>query len=106
MSIQDIVPTGIGHNSGGADFPQHIPSRVLAIMRECGARYRVPMRVLLSPARDRRASAARHEAMRRVRHEIRYHGKPPSYPRMGRWFDRDHSTVIAAIRRDPSLEFA
>ena len=45
-------------------------------------------------------SHARHEVMRTVRDEIVMpNGKPPSYPLIGRWFGRDHTTVIPGIRK-------
>ena len=48
----------------------------------------------------RDVSHARHEVMRTVRDEITMpNGKPPSYPLIGRWFGRDHTTVIPGVRK-------
>lgn len=58
-----------------------------------------PRRVLSSDV-TQRVSHARHEVMRTVRDEITMpNGRPPSYPLIGRWFGRDHTTVIPGIRK-------
>jgi len=55
---------------------------------------------ILSSAVYREVSHARHEVMRTVRDEITMpNGKPPSYPLIGRWFGRDHTTVIPGVRK-------
>lgn len=49
---------------------------------------------LLGKGRYQDVAAARHEAMFRIRTELKW-----SLPRIGALFHRDHSTVIYALRR-------
>ena len=37
--------------------------------------------------------------MRRVRQAPTPSGAPPSFPKIGRWFNRDHATVIWGVRK-------
>jgi chromosomal replication initiation ATPase DnaA len=41
-------------------------------------------------------------AMRRVR-EMKWGIGHPSYPQIGEWFGRDHTTVLAGVRRADEL---
>jgi chromosomal replication initiation ATPase DnaA len=50
---------------------------------------------MLSPCRDRAFVNAREEAYRRLRDELGY-----SYPKIARIFNRDHSTVVHACKRE------
>jgi chromosomal replication initiation ATPase DnaA len=50
---------------------------------------------IMSPARDRYISRARHDCMRRIRRVRAW-----SFPRIGRYFGRDHTTVLHAMNRD------
>jgi chromosomal replication initiation ATPase DnaA len=45
----------------------------------------------------RQACAARKAAMRLVKW-MDWHGSHPSYPMVGRWFQRDHTTILFACR--------
>ena len=49
---------------------------------------------LLGPRRPRGLTLARHVAMLIIRDRFRW-----SYPEIGRAFDRDHSSVLVAVRR-------
>lgn len=69
------------------------PSRVLAIVREVCAETNVAPWEVFSAIRNRRVSTARHLAMQIVRAAIVVNGKPPSYPQIGSWFGRDHTSV-------------
>lgn len=65
------------------------------IMVEAAAEYHVSVVDLVSERRDKRSVAARQCAMWRIKRAL-----PWSLPRIGRAFgDRDHTTVLHAIRR-------
>jgi hypothetical protein len=53
----------------------------------------------MSMSRDKTTCGARFEAMYRVRTEIKIAGSEPSLPQIGKWFGRDHTTVLHALRR-------
>ena len=51
---------------------------------------------ILSRSRSAPIFEARAIAMKRLRDEIVIVGKPVSYPQIGKWFGRNHSTVMSA----------
>lgn len=63
------------------------------IIREVACEHGVTVSDILSQSRKYPIAAARHDAMKRIRAELKY-----SYPQIGRMFDRDHSSVIWACR--------
>lgn len=72
------------------------------MLREVAAEHKIPVETILGPSRRKTACAARHDAMWRIR-SLRwrgqgYHGHP-SYPQIGRWFGRDHTSVMAAVAK-------
>lgn len=68
-------------------------------IREAAAAYGVCARDILSPSRIHRIAHARQDAMVRLRAITDPDGKPRySLPVIGRAFDRDHTTVVHAIR--------
>lgn len=99
MTTQDVVPAGIGHNRPPTRYPQELPPGVLVRMQNAALAHRVPLGVIRGRARDRRSTAARRDAMACVRREIRIGGRPPSVVLMGRWFWRDHTTVIHHLKK-------
>ncbi len=79
----------------------HIPPRVAAVIREVAEAHQVSVESLLIKSRRHGLDAARAEAMWRVRalywpHMGRFR---PSYPMIGRWFGRDHTSVINAVSK-------
>ena len=65
----------------------------------------VHVRDLLGPYRARRISAVRFDLMARLR-ALDWNGRAPSYPMIGRWIGRDHSTVIHGVRRHAEIAAA
>ena len=63
------------------------------IIAEVAQAYRISVNEILSCGRRHPVAKARMEAMRRIRLELNY-----SYHQIARIFDRDHSTVISAVR--------
>lgn len=87
------------------------PPRVTAILEEQAAFWGVSVAEILGRRRrkwrlgwhrdrseDERTFAieARQSAMRRCRDEIIIRGRPASFPQIGLWFGRDHTTVMNA----------
>lgn len=74
---------------------RNIPSRIAHIILAVADETGVAAADILSAKRPRKIAHARAEAMRRVR---ALDCPAPSLPQIGRWFGRDHSSVILAIR--------
>ena len=79
--------------------PARGADRWIDIVNEVAKEFRVTAAEIVGPSRKVRICRARHHAMYRVRNEVVIDGKPASYPRIGRWFGRDHTTVLNAYRR-------
>lgn len=75
--------------------PEGMKPRPLAkqIIAEVAAAHDVTTAELLGPRRFKHLSEARREAMIRIREELGY-----SFPRIGRIFDRDHTSIIWNVR--------
>ncbi len=80
---------------------RNIPPRVLNIIQAVAFGHGVSLCAVLGERRTQILVSARHEAMWRVRalqwRGMGRHGHP-SYPQIGRWFNRDHSTVVYAVQ--------
>lgn len=74
-----------------------LPDRVMSIVLNVAAEHQVNPRDILGDSRYRPIVRARQEAMRACR-SMDWCGGSPSYPVIGRWFNRDHTTVIHACR--------
>ena len=74
-----------------------VPERVHRVMRVVARRRGVDLTALII-ANDRKTKAARREAMRLIRDEIRIAGKPPNPARVGSWFGVSDCPVLAAWR--------
>ena len=70
------------------------PASVDAIIAKVALEHGVSAAELLSDTRWQKVAHARQHAFAAVR------GMPrkPSYPQIGRWFGRDHSTVVHGVR--------
>ncbi len=73
------------------------PPRIDAILSQVASEHQITVDEMLS--RGHAHAGARAEAMRRIRALTFPNGLPPSYPQIGRWLKRDHSTVINACSR-------
>ena len=72
--------------------PHHLSMTTIA--REVALRTGVPVEAMQGPSRVAWITEARHEAMYRCRHEAHC-----SLTIIGRYFNRDHTTVLHAIRK-------
>lgn len=63
------------------------------IMREVAQAHRVSVDDMIGPRKHRVVYQARREAMARIRDELGF-----SFPKIGRLFNRDHTSVLAACR--------
>ena len=64
------------------------------VLKVC-AQHDVPPTEVLRPNRRKEVVHARWEAY----YEIRAHSPTPSWKRMARWFDRNHSGILIAVAR-------
>lgn len=76
---------------------RYIPPRILNVIAAVAFEHKVAVDDVLGRSGERQVEMARKEAMRCVR-RLTYAGKEPSYPQIGRWFDRHHTTVLHACR--------
>ena len=75
------------------------PGTMSQIVREVAQAHSVPLDVLMGRSTLKPVCAARHEAMWMIR-ELQRNGKAAwSYPAIGRFFGRDHTTVMHCCRR-------
>ena len=71
-----------------------LPPRIRAILQTVSQESGVLVGEILGEGLKRRVTGPRQEAMRRMK----VLAPSPSFARIGRWFGRDHSTVIHACR--------
>jgi chromosomal replication initiator protein len=64
------------------------------IVFEVAWKHGVPVAVIKSPDAHRKVCHARWEAMARIRDERRW-----SYPKIGQYFGRDHTSVMHGVRK-------
>lgn len=77
-----------------------MPERIRAVVVRRSYELGYDPAEIVSTSVVRHVAHARFDVMRAVRDEIIMpNGKPPSYPQIGRWFGRDHTTVIPGIRK-------
>lgn len=69
------------------------PLTMARITQEVAEWYGIPIALVRGPSRQRSHVIARHEAMYQIYMTGRF-----SMPQIGRYFDRDHTTVLHAIR--------
>lgn len=76
------------------------PLTLARIVRQVADETGVPVADILGPSRIADISSARHTAMARARAIERPDGSPRySLPMIGRVFNRDHTTVLYAVRK-------
>jgi chromosomal replication initiation ATPase DnaA len=71
----------------------HIPPRARAVIIDIAASHGLAVETLMGRRQSRAVAAARGEAMRALR-SLQCAGRPLSYPRIGAWFARHHTTVM------------
>lgn len=74
------------------NIPERVPEWKRIILQVCN-RHGITYTEIISPRREVRLVRARHEAMWRLKNETAM-----SFPAIGRRFDRDHTTVLHAVR--------
>lgn len=67
----------------------------MELIAKIADQHSVPLRLLLSRRRDRHIVKARHAAIRAVRETF----DGDSLPMIGRLFNRDHTSIIHALRK-------
>lgn len=82
----------------------HIPPRVAAVIRWVAFEHQLPVEALLGRSQVMGIADARRMAIRGVRCMTMADGKPPSLPRIGRWFGRHHTTILHYCRGIDSLD--
>lgn len=90
---------GMGGGRSNGDVTRHRRpvtrrERFERICREVAAEHGVCVKDMLGASRFKHIVAARHEAIARC-----YEETHASMPTVGRWFHRDHTSVLNAIRR-------
>lgn len=92
--LRDRIQREINHieRTGGARASND-DSDVQALIAQCAAAYGVTVELLMSRNREPMVVRARQEAYWHLRQ------RELSYPAIGRIFDRDHSTIMAGVRR-------
>lgn len=68
------------------------------VIELCAAEFKIPASVLVSERRDVAAAQARHVSIYLCREVLRVHGRRLSLPEIGAVFDRDHTSVLHAVR--------
>jgi chromosomal replication initiation ATPase DnaA len=81
------------------DWPRPLPATVRWIIEDVSDETGITIADILGRGLTRKATLARQECMRRVRWGILVDHLPPSYQRIGLWFDRDHTTVMWACAK-------
>lgn len=99
MTSQHVAWWGGSANHMRRPYQQDVPPRVRRIILMAALTHMVLPRSIIDHTRKPRADAARRAAMAQVRAEIIIGGKPASYPLIGRWFNRDHTTVLHNCQR-------
>lgn len=72
--------------------------RVMAVIGSIATKHGVTVGEILSRRQTRKVARARWEAAYVLRHTPGPNGRYPSYPQLGRWFGRDHTSVIHGVR--------
>lgn len=85
-------------------IPASIPAPILltmdSVVNPIAKAHGVSVKALLGPARHKSICEVRFEAMWALRQQRNRHGQPRwSLPQIGRFFNRDHTTVLNALRR-------
>lgn len=79
-----------------------LPTRVRMIVESVAERHGFHARDVLSASRRRAIFHARAETAFILR-QMQWGGKRPSFPQIGRWLNRDHASIMNAIRRYEEL---
>jgi chromosomal replication initiation ATPase DnaA len=77
--------------------------RVKATIEEIAAKHQFKVCDLKGHAKGERLWAARREAYAALRALSGPYGRPFSYPQIGAWLNKDHSSVLSGVRRFQEL---
>lgn len=80
-----------------------MPGRVREIMEQVCARNGMRLPDLLGQSRMKTFAHARFEAAAQIHAQIKIGCAPPSLPQIGRWMNRDHTSILNALRRHKEL---
>lgn len=69
------------------------------VVSEVAALHGATFADLIGASRKQKFHKARQEAIRRILEEITIDGKPPSSTILGRWFNRDHTSILHIMGR-------
>lgn len=86
-------------------LPGFTPEVVRDTLRAAAAAHGVTVEDLRGAGREQRIAYARQDAMARLR-GLDVYGRRPSLAQVGRWLNRDHSTVLHGIRAHEARETA
>lgn len=78
--------------------PYRAADRWIDIVNEVAAEYGVTAAEIMGRSRRVKVIYARRHAIYRIRNEVVIDGRSASWPRIGRWLGRDHTTIIYAYR--------
>lgn len=79
-----------------------MPISVRRILDEVAADHGVSVLAMVGPLVRRRLTRARYDWYSRIVARIVINGAPPSLPQIGRWANRDHTSVLYGLRRHVS----
>lgn len=98
MTTQDLTAWRTLGKTPAAIRPQILPPRVLDTIALVAMRHSTTVADIIGRSRFREHCRARAEAAYWLR-KMEWFGDRPSLPLIGRWLQRDHTTVLWAIRR-------
>lgn len=80
------------------------PPVIVAIAREVAEQHGFTVDQLVGPSPRHDLARARFCAWNRIRTEVRFRGLPPSLPQIGKWFGRDHTSILHGLRRFEQID--
>ena len=78
------------------------PQRIREILAEVAYKHGLTVGEVVGPRRLRKHALARFEAAWRMRQPTDY-GHVASFPQIGRWLDRDHTSIMHMVRRHEAV---
>ena len=76
-----------------------MPPRAELIMRRVCSVHGVSLAEIVGPRVTKTVVVARRECAYRLRNEMTIAGDRPSLPQIGRWMNKDHSSIFYALKR-------
>ena len=75
------------------------PPVIVAIVKQVADEHGFTVDQLCGPSPRHDLARARFDAWHRIRTEVRFRGTQPSLPQIGKWFGRDHTSILHGLRR-------